>query len=179
MTKREKLIELWYKLQTAIKENPLNSESARGIRMNHYRKGEGVVDIQNAAQKMWEDYDNYDKPRKEIQAKIDELIEIHNPKVIDIHKDVDDEWFGVYVNDEEAEFSAWLDVCIDEEHRDIEVDWNQYIFHLYDEDDIYQKLHQENDMVFDYFSSEAVCALETEGYIYQDDDGNWYKGGVK
>ena len=68
----------------------------------------------------------------------------------------------------------WIDLGLDESYHDLEIDWNQYIFYLSDPDDRARKKFQENDDNADEAFSEAVSALESEGEIFQGEDGDWY-----
>jgi hypothetical protein len=78
---------------------------------------------------------------------------------------------GVLVRDESIDFQAWIDVCIHEE--DVEVDWNQYIFHLDNHKDVRAREVQKNPEVFMEFTSAAVYKLQELGYIGQDDNAKW------
>ena len=185
MTKSEKLFELYHERERAIKNNPLNDITERGKLMKSYRTivvpeedknkpatTEVIQDIQQASRKMWAKFDELDKPRVEIQAKIDELIKCYEPEVIEIEFN-GDTW-SVCVADEQEQFSAWVDVWIDADYNDVMTEWNHYIFYTDNENNVWQMLHQDNDEVYDMFTSEAVCALESKGYIYQDEDGKWF-----
>lgn len=185
MTKSEKLFELYHERERAIKSNYLNEFEERSKLTDSYRtiitpeedknkpaSTEVIQDIQQAARKMWNEFDKLDKPRAEIQDKIDELIKCHNPKATKINADKDG--WSVLVEDKREKFSAWINVWIDTEYNDIMVEWNQYIFYTNYEDDVYQKLHQEDHYVWDMFGSEAINALVDKGYIYQNDDGEWF-----
>ena len=185
MTKSEKLFELYHERERAIKNNPLNEFEERSKLADSFRtiivpeedknkpaSTEVIQDIQQASQKMWDKFEELDKPRAEIQAKIDELIKCYNPKATKI-EDYEDGWC-VFVEDKREEFSAWINVWIDTDYNDVMTDWNKDIFYTNYESDVYQKLHQDNDCVCDYFTSEAVHALETKGYIYQNENGEWF-----
>jgi hypothetical protein len=82
---------------------------------------------------------------------------------------------SVQVRNDEDKRKYWIDVWIDEKYHDVDVDWNQYIFHLDDEEDVIRKQTQEVADNFDEATAEAVCLLELENKIYQDENGNWYK----
>ena len=123
---------------------------------------------------LWNDMREPGIDVEKIRAQINSLTATSNPKATDIHVDCGGKWFSVYVRDDAAKFGAWVDVTVDEDMQDVGADWNQYIFNLHDENDVYQKLHQENCGVFDDFTSEAISALERHGYIYQDNNGNWH-----
>ena len=68
----------------------------------------------------------------------------------------------------------WVEVWIDEKYKDIEADWNQYIFYLSDEDDIHRKPVQEDNDEFDMATSEAICFLESIGEVHQDENAFWH-----
>ena len=185
MTKSEKLFELYNERERAIKNNPLNNFEERSKLTDSYRTitvpeedknkpatTEVIQDIQQAARKMWNKFDELDKPRAEIQAKIDELIKCYNPKVVEIFGDSDG--WSVLVADRQEQFSAWVDVWIDIDHNDVMTEWNKDIFYTNDEDEVYHKLHQDDAGIYEYFTSVAIDALENKGYIYQDEDGKWF-----
>lgn len=67
----------------------------------------------------------------------------------------------------------WLDAYYDERYKDVNIDWNQYIFHLDYTDDCERKAFQENCDNFDEASSEVLAALQAEGYVKQEDNGDW------
>jgi len=67
-----------------------------------------------------------------------------------------------------------LDVKIDEKYKDVNAEWNQYIFNLEDPIDVMRSAVQEDNDNYDEASSLAICALEEAGEIYQDDQANWY-----
>lgn len=68
----------------------------------------------------------------------------------------------------------WVDVDLDDDYHDIEAEWNQYIFDLTNEEDLARKEIQENNDEFDLATSEAICFLEAQGEITQDENGLWY-----
>lgn len=185
MTKSEKLFALYHEREQAIKNNPLNNLEERSKLASTYRtiivpeedknkpaSTEVIEDIQQAAQKMWNKFDELDKPRVEIQAKIDALIKCHNPKVVEI--ECNGGTWSVFVEDKREKFSAWVNVWIDTEYNDVSAEWNNDIFYTNYEDDVYQMLHQKDSYVYEMFTSEAIYALEDKGYIYQNDDGEWF-----
>ena len=184
MTKSEKLFELYQEREQAIRNNYLNDINERDKLMKSYMtiitpeedkdkpaSTEAIRDIQQASGKMWAKFDELDKPRVEIQAKIDALIKCHNPKVIEIMGD-EDGW-SVLVEDKREKFSAWVNVWIDTEYNDVMTEWNNDIFYTDYEDDVWQMLHQNDATVYEMFTSEAIYALADKGYIYQNDDGEW------
>lgn len=70
----------------------------------------------------------------------------------------------------------WLDVTYDEEYKEINVDWNQYIFYNTDEDDMERKAFQENCDNFDEADSLVYWALISEGELKET---NVDRGGVE
>ena len=66
----------------------------------------------------------------------------------------------------------WVDVWITD--QDVEADWNQYIFYLTDLDDVTRQEAQADPDNFDEATSTAICYLESENIIYQDNNGNWF-----
>jgi hypothetical protein len=68
----------------------------------------------------------------------------------------------------------WMDVEIQEEYKDINVDWNQYIFSLDDSLDCERKALQEDLEAFEEAVSEAVYILEAIKEVMQDESGNWF-----
>lgn len=185
MTKSEKLFELYQEREQAIRNNPLNDINERDKLMKSYMtihtpeedkdkpaSTEVIQDIQQGAGKMWAKFDELDKPRVEIQAKIDALIKCYNPKVVEIECN-GDTW-SVFVEDKREKFSAWVNVWIDTEYNDVSAEWNNDTFYTNYEDDVYQMLHQEDSYVYEMFTSEAIYALKDKGYIYQNDDGEWF-----
>lgn len=83
--------------------------------------------------------------------------------------------FSVEVQNPEDQRRYWVDINIDEKYKDVEADWNQYIFDLTSEEDLIRKATQENNDNFDEAVSVAICYLESLEFIYQDDKANWYK----
>ena len=79
--------------------------------------------------------------------------------------------WAVQVYDEESGRYYWLDVSYDEEHTEIEVDWNQYIFYNTDEDDMERKAFQENCDNFEEADRQVYNALLNEGEIKETNNG--------
>lgn len=79
--------------------------------------------------------------------------------------------WSVQLLDEASGRYYWMDVCYDEKYREINVDWNQYIFYLADEDDLEREAFQENCDNFDEANSEVYWTLLREGEIKDTDDG--------
>lgn len=79
---------------------------------------------------------------------------------------------GVLVRDESLDFQAWIDVWI--ENDDVRLDWNKYIFHHHNYEDMREQEMQKNCDLFDAFTSVAVYKLEELGYIGQyNEKGEW------
>jgi hypothetical protein len=79
--------------------------------------------------------------------------------------------WSVQLHDEESGRYYWMDVSYDEGYRQIDVDWNQYIFYLADEDDLARKAFQENCDNFEAADSEVYWTLLREGELKDTDDG--------
>lgn len=79
--------------------------------------------------------------------------------------------WAVQVFDEESGRYYWLDVTYDKDYRQIDVDWNQYIFYNTDEDDQARKAFQENCDNFEEADSEVYWTLLREGELKDTDDG--------
>ena len=103
---------------------------------------------------------------------INKVITNINPKAVKFNGD-EDEGFSVLVKDTNSDFSAWVDVYIPNDSKDVSVDWNEYIFNLDNSKDIKQKAIQEDNEVFDVVTSEAVNFLSDKGLLVQDENGEW------
>ena len=86
------------------------------------------------------------------------------------------DYAGWYVGLERSEDNKiyWVDVWINDKYKDVEADWNQYIFNLEYEDDMERRNVQANCDEFDLATSEAIYYLEQNLEIVQDDSGYWY-----
>lgn len=93
-----------------------------------------------------------------------------NPKGVKFNGNIED-GFSVLVVDEKSKFQAWMDVYVSS--NDVSADWNQYIFHLDNSKDVFQKEIQEDAYIYDLCSSAAIQMLEYANLISQDSDGNW------
>lgn len=82
--------------------------------------------------------------------------------------------YSVQVFDKVSKMAFWLDVYISD--RDVACDWNQYIFHTDDEDDMKRQKMQENCDFFSDAESAACAYLEKIGAIIQDENGEWRYG---
>lgn len=90
-------------------------------------------------------------------------------KVTKISRDVDYGCWSVQVLHEESDRYYWLDVSYDEKYHELNIDWNQYIFYIFDEDDMERKAFQEDCDNFDEASSEVYCILISEGEVKETD----------
>lgn len=102
------------------------------------------------------------------QNKVNKIINNFEPIAIDIND------YSVLIKDKNSKFQAWIDTWVD--NKDIDQDWNQYIFHTDDINDRIQKAVQEDDNVFDLACNEALSYLQKKGLIIQGDDGWWSYG---
>ena len=102
------------------------------------------------------------------QNKVNKIINNFEPVAIDIND------YSVLIKDKNSKFQAWIDTWVD--NKDIDQDWNQYIFHTDDVNDRIQKAVQEDDNVFDLACNEALSYLQKKGLIIQGDDGWWSYG---
>ena len=84
----------------------------------------------------------------------------------------DDSGFSVCLLDPESNLHFWVDVWVSNE--DVECDWNQYIFRLDDEEDVQRKEIQEKIDNFTDATGTAICFLEEQGVLIQDNDGHWH-----
>jgi len=80
--------------------------------------------------------------------------------------------YGVLVKDVNSDFKAWIDVIVD--GNDVSTDWNQYIFHLDNANDVLQRDVQNDCNVFMDCCSTAVSFLEEINKIFQDENGEWF-----
>jgi hypothetical protein len=83
--------------------------------------------------------------------------------------------FSVLVEDISNQIKAWLDIAIDKVYKDVDVEWNQYIFYLDNGNDVAKREWQDDVDNFDQASSIAIYELESKGLIYQDVKGRWFK----
>jgi hypothetical protein len=115
---------------------------------------------------------NEDNIDGEVTDYVTKVIANLNPKAVKFSGDKD-EGFSVLVKDTNSNFSAWVDVYIPNDSKDVSVDWNEYIFNLDNSNDIKQKRIQEDNEVFDVVTSEAVNFLSEKGLLVQDENGEW------
>ena len=93
-------------------------------------------------------------------------------KVIGTHAGKSEHDSGFSVRIQSGDIKVWVDVGIID--HDVRADWNMYIFHLNNPDDVAIKEFQEDSENFCEATSLAVWHLQKEGHIYQDDKGAWY-----
>lgn len=86
----------------------------------------------------------------------------------------EEEGFVVQVRNDEDKRKYWMEVWVDKKYKDLGGDWNQYIFHLDDPEDVLRKEFQMNPDNFEEVFETAVDYLMGENLIDQDDDGYWY-----
>lgn len=100
------------------------------------------------------------------------IAENFDPVVTKIdEKDASENWFSAYVVDRNSDFAAWVDVNVKD--GDVIPEWNQQIFHTYDQNDAFAKACQENEVIYEMASNVAIDALQDKGLIYQSEDGTW------
>lgn len=80
-------------------------------------------------------------------------------------------YWAVQVFDEVTKKYYWLDVSYDSEYKELNIDWNQYIFYLTDHDDVERKEFQENCDNFDEAISEVYACLLSEAELVDNDEG--------
>lgn len=83
-----------------------------------------------------------------------------------------DDTYSVLVKDRNSKFEAWMDVWISD-RGDVNVDWNKYIFYLYNEDDVFQRDVQDYAEAFDMCCSVAIEYLENADVLVRNDDDTW------
>ena len=89
--------------------------------------------------------------------------EVHN-------EGTDNKYFSVLIQDKKIK--VWVDVSVDD--KDVSIDWNKYIFHLDNEEDVKVKQYQEDCDNCDTCFSLASEYLEEQELIYQSNIGNWF-----
>ncbi len=84
--------------------------------------------------------------------------------------------WAVQVFHKESGRYYWLDVHYEDygHGKDLIIDWNQYIFYNTDEDDQARKAFQEQCDNFDEAISAVYSALESEGEVIEDDNGDYH-----
>lgn len=92
-------------------------------------------------------------------------------KALSIQRGREKNQWSVSLHHEESGKVFWVDLSL--VNKDIECDWNQYIFYNTDPDDMERKTIQEDIDNFDDAMSEAVFALQKESEVIQDEDANW------
>lgn len=76
----------------------------------------------------------------------------------------------------ESKRRYWLDASYQAKYRDVDVEWNQYIFYLTDPDDVERKEFQDDCDNFEEASSVVVTALQNVGELCQSYYGEWFAG---
>lgn len=74
-----------------------------------------------------------------------------------------DDTYSVFISDTENGVNFWMDVY--NENGEIIADWNKYIFHLDNENDVKIKKYQECPFNFDMASSIAIEYIEKNNLI--------------
>lgn len=94
----------------------------------------------------------------------------------EVHEDkkYNSKYFSVLIKDENEDIEVWVDVSVDSKHKDLDIDWNKYIFHLDNEEDVKVKQYQEDLDNCDVCFSLATSYLEEQNLIYQSNKGNWF-----
>lgn len=92
-------------------------------------------------------------------------------KATKIIRDKEKGSWAVQVFHKESGRYYWLDVTYDEDYKELNIDWNQYIFYRTDEDDQARKAFQENCDNFDEAISEVYAVLLSEAQIRENDEG--------
>ena len=80
--------------------------------------------------------------------------------------------YSVLVKEKNTNLEFWLDLYI--VGKDIQSEWNMYIFDLENKNDLMKKHMQENNEFYDMVDSECVEHLLENNLIRQDNNGNWY-----
>ena len=65
----------------------------------------------------------------------------------------------------------WLDVGYDPKYKELNIDWNQYIFYNTDEDDMARKAFQEDPENFEAALDTVYSILLEEGELKDTEDG--------
>ena len=92
-------------------------------------------------------------------------------KAVKIIRDKEKGSWAVQLFHKESGRYYWLDVTYDEKYKELNIDWNQYIFYNTDEDDMERKNFQENCDNFDAAISEVYAVLLSEAQIRENDEG--------
>jgi hypothetical protein len=104
-----------------------------------------------------------------------QIIENFNPIGVKHEIDSNNEFCSVQIKDQYSGLCFWVDISVNEEYKDVNVDWNQYIFYLLNEDHVLRKEIQEDCNCFDLATSEAIRFAEENNFLKQDDKGNWFR----
>lgn len=84
-----------------------------------------------------------------------------------------DDLYTVKLEREKGQF-FYVDVWVDKKYHDVECDWNQYMFSLDSDSDMERMQIQKDSDEFDDASSVAICFLEQQGCVTQDNAANWF-----
>ena len=106
-----------------------------------------------------------------LDEKIKKIISEFEPKAVEYNSS-DDGW-SVKIQDQKSGMEFWVDVWVDTNYKDVETEWNQYIFDIQDDDDQLRSAIQNDNNVWDLASSEAVSYLEENNEIKQNEKGEW------
>lgn len=79
--------------------------------------------------------------------------------------------WGVQLFDEGTKKYYWMDVTYSPEYKELNIDWNQYIFYLTDHDDVERKEFQEDCENFEAAIDEVYACLLSEEELKDTDDG--------
>ena len=172
----------------SVAESLLNEISDKPVENTTTERAKNYVnaklkggDVENARKKMKNNmelvgkrnarkYENYEELSDEAKA----IVDNYDPEAIKVEPYDSSLGWSVLVKDKNSNFQAWVDVSVDEKYQDVSTEWNQYIFYTDDSSDVLQQELQDNDMIFDYCTSEAIQKLQAEGLIDQDDQAHWF-----
>lgn len=88
-----------------------------------------------------------------------------------VREDEYGEW-SVQLLDSESGRHYWMDAFYNERYKDINVEWNQYIFYLTDKDELARKAFQENCENFDE-AVDAVMGVLMDTEVYRDENDEY------
>jgi hypothetical protein len=74
---------------------------------------------------------------------------------------------------QKGEFTAWLDVWVNDKYKEVCMDWNQYIFDTRNSIDRFQQKQQDIVENWETMSSTALAYLEELGVLSQNKEGEW------
>ena len=115
---------------------------------------------------------------KDEQKQVKKIIKNFSPVAVKYEGD-SEEGYSVLIKDKKSNFSAWVDVWINESYYDVETDWNQYIFSTNStEDRIKSAVQDDTETVYDLATSVAIQKLEEDGLIVNGENGWTYGKGT-